>query len=188
MFLQNYYNIYSGTIVNNQASFSIIKPDGTSANALCGPSYNFQFAAPYVSSMSNMGMRGSLLFITNGAKTFYNNYASTSTPVFGLVLGDGNTPPTLSDYWLSGNQITDFTATSSVSSATDAGKITAIGTYTITNTGASDITIKEVGMLVTNTFSSPSFNYLIMRDVLDTPLTIAAGDTAELVYRITVTQ
>ena len=188
MFLQNFYNVYKGTIDKNQANFPVIKYDGTPGNALNSPSYCFQFAAPYAANMSDTGLRGSMRFISNGTRIYYDSSYNTNPVEFGIILGDGDTPPTLSDHALSGNKITDFTATSSVSSAAENGKLTVTAIFNITNTGASDFTIREIGLLVLNSFSSPTFNYLILRDVLSSPVTIAAGNAGTLIHKLIITQ
>ena len=133
----------------------------------------------------------SIYFLSNNTSIFYGSGGvSTSMPSYwGVVLGDGDAPESLSDYWLSGNQITDFTANTSITIYNDGGKVIGQATYTIRNTGASSFTIKELAISRwggSNTSPSLSKRYIIYRKVLETPLTIAAGDTGMLTFIIEI--
>ena len=142
--------------------------------------------------------------------TFTDSYAanalklgsnSSSTPYLGTVLtaltlsfgggvifGNGDTPPTPEDYKLSSDIVSGFAYSAAISKAsTDSGTgITA--TYTITNTSASAIVIKEIGVvakLMASNYSGLQYIGLLDRTVLDTPVTIPAGGVGQVVYTIT---
>ena len=108
----------------------------------------------------------------------------------GVVLGDGDTPPTFEDYTLAGNPISNFTFTASMSTLkTDDSGATIRALYTITNNNSVEITIKEIGLIVNPTQFSSSLGadkkILLERTVLDTPVTIPAGGIGQVVYTIT---
>ena len=111
----------------------------------------------------------------------------------GVVLGDGDTPPTFEDYTLAGNLISNFTFTASTSVLkTDDSGATIRALYTITNNNSEEITIKEICLIVNATqYSSGSGLYaknkiVLDRTVLDTPVTIPAGGIGQVEYTITL--
>ena len=108
----------------------------------------------------------------------------------GVVLGDGDTPPTFEDYTLAGNLISNFVFTASTSTLkTDDSGATIRALYTITNNNSEAITIKETGLIVNPTQFSSSLGadrkILLERTVLDTPVTIPAGGIGQVEYTIT---
>lgn len=113
-----------------------------------------------------------------GLRTTYATYG-------GAVLGTGTTPPSLDDYRLSGDMITDFNYTSTVSIEEVDGGVEYTAVYTITNAGADEFTIGEIGLFGT-TYGSSSASYavLIERTVLDEPVTIPAGGVGQVTYTI----
>ena len=128
------------------------------------------------------------LTLPNGASGYSKNFP-TPSPADGdrVEFGDGDTPPTLNDYKLSGNTITGCTVsfTKTVDNQDENGfTVTAI--HTITNGNSSEITIREVGRYSHAQYASGSYgNYLIDRTVLDTPVTIPAGGIGQVEYTIT---
>lgn len=99
----------------------------------------------------------------------------------GTVFGNGDTPPALEDYKLSGNVITGISATAVVNCVYEANGITTTATYTITNNNSESVTIKEIGVC-TNTSST---NYvLVERTVLESPVTIEPGGVGQVTYTI----
>lgn len=127
----------------------------------------------------------SIYVIYNGT-SYFAGTSSGSAIYSGVIIGDGDTPPALSDYCLSGNQITDFTATTTISTLYNNGKLIGIATYNITNTGASPFTIKEIGLAKVIESSSPYNRVLVTRELLETPVTIAPGDTGVVTYKIEI--
>lgn len=100
----------------------------------------------------------------------------------GVAFGDGNTPVTVDDYQLSGNHLTAYTPSYDCKINEDLDEIT--WTYTITNNGTTAFTIKEIGV-----FISASYNYynaLVLREVLDSPVTIEAGGVGQVTLKIKV--
>ena len=105
----------------------------------------------------------------------------------GVILGDGDTPPTPDDYRLAGEIITDFTYSGSLTHVVSDTAITAKAIYTITNTSDTEITIKEVGLMGANFASqlTGAQRFLLERTVLDTPVTIPAGGVGQVEYTVT---
>ena len=104
-----------------------------------------------------------------------------------LYFGDGNTAPTKSDYWLSGNQV-NLTYVSGAfsthpSPAPNDGEMLSY-VFVYRNDGNSDLVIKEVALGYTyQGFSSAYGPCIITRTVLSQPKTIKAGRQ----YAFTVT-
>lgn len=114
----------------------------------------------------------------NRTKTLGNGY---------LMLGTGSTAPTADDYCLE-LPITTNLSCDSVS----VSRTSLIKTYTatFTNSGSSDITVTEVGFIVyinykyTYMSSFSADDFLIDRTVLDTPITIPAGESRTVTYEL----
>lgn len=130
-------------------------------------------SVPSIYKLSN----NSTIYCGSSTETYHAAYA-------GVIIGDGDTAPTLSDYSLSGNQITTFTATTQVDVTYSFGKIIGTATYNITNTSASPIIIKEIGL--TKEKAGEGNRILLARSVLETPVTIAPGDTGVVTYKIEI--
>lgn len=107
----------------------------------------------------------------------------------GVIIGTGTTPPTLDDYYLSGDLITGYTYSAAVSNTYDGDRVTITALYTITNTSAADFTVGEIG-LIANLYqyndASGDKKALLERTVLDSPVTIPAGGVGQITYTITI--
>ena len=194
MFLDNWYKLLLGSLKSrNVASGNISCKaiDGTDvygfAYTRASSSYIIGLQLFYDSGTSSTDSDMPTLYaLTNGTTVYYGARSSTANPQYGVVLGDGNTPPVLSDYNLSGNQITTFSAVTAVSSSYANGKITGQATYTITNTGADAITIKEIG-IVKESKSSSGSPIMLIRSLLATPVTIQPNETGVVTWKIEIT-
>jgi len=112
-----------------------------------------------------------------------------TTPTNGrgyIILGNGTTEPTPEDYRLE-SQITENLSCDNVS----VSRNTTIKTYTATfsNSGTSPMTVTEIGYVSRfvwdYTFGDYSFdNFLMDRTVLDTPITIPAGESRTVTYEL----
>ena len=111
---------------------------------------------------------------------------TTNSAMAGVIFGNGATPPTIDDYFLSGDQITGIEYTSNVSSVIDDNGVTVTGVYTITNNNTSDITISEVGLVGPCTTGTPYYYWrcMVERTLLDTPVVIPAGGIGQVTYTI----
>ena len=111
----------------------------------------------------------------------------------GICLGNGTTAPTVSDYCLD-NDITDSLTfisgstpgnTPSGSTRTpDSGLASVTATYE-NRTGA-DIVIKEIGLMAAVGQSGVQNHFLLTRDVLNTPVTIPAGQQRAFTIHVAI--
>lgn len=111
----------------------------------------------------------------------------------GVWIGRGNTAPTENDYTLEDRIISGLTAGSPTESAAvdGDGNIYKDLIFVLTNTTASDITIKEIGYVQTFRTSSSVGGtagiidiLMLDRTVLEPPLTVPANGNAALKYRM----
>lgn len=107
----------------------------------------------------------------------------------GVVFGTGNTPPTINDTTLSGDLVSGFSYSKSVTTECGDNGVTFTALYTVTNNNAEAITISEVAIIANltkhNTSPDAPYKALLERTVLDTPVTIPAGGVGQVVYTIT---
>lgn len=112
----------------------------------------------------------------------------------GIIVGSGTTPATEDDYCLenkisglSGSVVSNITGFD-----TTGNNYYSILNITLTNNSASDVTVSEVGRIV-NMYSAGSkgstsvsnrYAFLLERTVLDVPVTIEAGSSALIEYRV----
>ena len=189
----NFLKLLVRDVNHNAGAIDLIGDDGNtvSCKMYYEPSYTGYvafFSPGYPYDSSNCGFfKGTLARIGNGTTSFSTGgNQDTYQPKMGIILGDGNTPPDPTDYWLSGNMITDFTASVAMTCTIENNKVVVVGVYTINNTSSSAFTIREIGFArsaVDN--SSASKAILLMRDVLDTPITVAGNGQATFEYRLT---
>lgn len=109
----------------------------------------------------------------------YINTMTKAPTSNGVVFGDGDKAPTEDDYWLSGNIITTLSGSGTVRKTKDDAGMTVTSSFLLTNSGTSDVTIKEVGYC-----SAYNSGALLDRTVLDEPLTIPAGGIGQVTYTI----
>ena len=120
--------------------------------------------------------------------TIGSNPFPTRQQAPGLHFGDGNTPPTTDDYYLSGNQITTLTRSHQVIECSSAGDTAeTVFTLTVKNTGTSAVTVREIAWVMPLRTNNSDRYFMFDRTVLDTPVTIAAGDFAVIRYKISLT-
>lgn len=105
----------------------------------------------------------------------------------GLIIGDGNTPPTIDDYKLE-NQITSGFSYR-LSYPTDNADVVSARKFilnlSVTNTSSDNLTIREIGYIRSSQAMDYSWNhYLMDRTVFDTPVVIAPGATKTFEYRL----
>lgn len=107
----------------------------------------------------------------------------------GVVFGTGDTAPSINDHCPSGDVISTISASYANSGVTnDEEYREQTVTYTVTNTGSEEITIKEVCLFVNvRTSSSGTYaNFMVERTVLDKPVTISAGGVGQVTYTIRI--
>jgi hypothetical protein len=112
--------------------------------------------------------------------SFFRADAGAGVSSHGIVVGSSDTPVTRDDYKL-GSQIAHGNGTGQLMyGAMSWDTPTAYGTgYLIrairvfTNNSGGDVTVKEIGVIIS--YSSSLYYFLIIRDVLSTPVTIPNG-------------
>lgn len=121
-------------------------------------------------------------------------YTSVATDA-GVTFGSGGTAATENDVMLeSPITTTDLVVTEAISRGVDSsGNPYSTITYSLTNNGASDITIREIGwkehiMAAPTQSAAPTvtdfIKTLLDRTVLSTPLVVSAGGTGTLTYTL----
>lgn len=152
--------------------------------------------APAGASCTGVDYSGSIktMYNAGGNYDYIHRFGSCSSFVKsgaseGVAFGTGDTAPTLDDYTLSGSFITTANASyTRIANFYDEG-MTLTRTYTITNTGSADITIKEVAQfarIVSSSSTSSWCYYMVDRTLLDEPVTIPAGGVGQVTYTITM--
>ena len=117
----------------------------------------------------------------------YMKHLNPSITSCGTHIGTGTTPPTINDYCFSGDLITDFTYSCSLTKNSDENGSSITALYTITNTGDTAFTIGEIGLtasLGNNNYSDIQYIGLLERTVLETPVTIEPGGVGQVTYTI----
>lgn len=103
----------------------------------------------------------------------------------GVIIGIGTAEPTIDDISLSGDMITTFSYTASVTKELNGDESIIQAVYTITNTGSEEFTIGEIG-LTAGPYGNTSWQFkaLYERTVLESPVTIPAGGIGQVTYTI----
>lgn len=172
MFTKNWYRALGQYLSYGHAGSKVVGYD-SSEWALAIPSSSFfQIAA---SSVDNIYCPSMYIM-----RTTIDHYSAG-----GVIIGDGDTAPTVNDYKLSGNLISTFTYSAAVTAEDTDDGVIITGLYTITNSGTETITIKEIGLVATPTNNSGlRYRLLIERTVLETPITIEPGGVGQVTYTI----
>jgi len=119
------------------------------------------------------------------ARNSLSTLATRSTDGLGyIILGSGTTEPTPEDYRLE-SQITTNLSCDNVS----VSRNTTVKTYTATfsNSGTSPITVTEIGYVSRTGYGTNPITYddfLMDRTVLETPITIPAGESRTVTYEL----
>ena len=163
MLTKNFYSYMRAALQKTSATFTL--PDGTT-------------------NMTNL---------SNDTPPFnaMNAWADGTTKIKGVSFGTGTTPATASDYSLESilgtTQISVATPSSVSFSRVDTYEEYSV-TFGVTNKTADAITISEVGLTAIPYSYSSSTNVLkyalVDRTVLDTPVTIPAGQSKQITYTI----
>ena len=160
MFNNNYYKMLAYSV--NGVAPNFVATEGTVTSYAAWSNIYSMMGKPYYESVG----------------TYWHSFS-------GVSFGDGDTPPTRDDYFLSGSQITAMTAVASVSTSKTDDSVTIKGIYTITNIGSEEITIKEVGLFPVVKSATLGGHIMIERTVLDNPVTIPVGGFGQVEYTIT---
>ena len=129
---------------------------------------------------------GPQIYIRTAMQTVAESAPKATIEFTKVMFGTGDTPPTINDYNLSGYFITGLVATQVTTNLINSDSLSISTLYTLTNTSAEAVTIKEVGLGQSFCYSGNSKNScLVDRTVLDTPVTIPAGGVGQVEYTIT---
>lgn len=188
MFLRNYDNMM---VLYHMSSGSTDVYNGSSEISINSASI---FGDGYINVKRSDGS------VAGFVKVYHSNNVLYITPLSrnNICIGTGVIPVTYEDYTLSGN-ILDNTKLAYVSSEvkydSESRKVIKTATYTYTNETEESITISEWGLFRKwNTsssssaikFSNSSYNILLYREVLDTPIVIEAGTTGTIKFKIEI--
>jgi len=164
-------------------------------------SFVIGFLNEFYSNLSGQGITSKntagAQYTTNpGDRIAVNDGANDSS--FGILIGSGTLTPTILDYSLS-ILIPNGTSTGQMqygavniyspttNTSTNTGYLTVSRTFT--NNSGSSVTVSEVGMAAFDGgFSGlPNQVYLILHDLLPTPITVPNGSSLTISYEIQVT-
>lgn len=177
MILKNWYRLLLSQLFH--ADVACTNTAGTTQTVSVYNGYQFSFGYDYFQCPSIYAPR--FLHTTTTFNSAIAANGSSNNAASGVYFGTGATAPSYDDYTLSGDIIHTATASTAVNIADlDNGKAIT-GKYTITNTGAEEITISEIGLV----YAFSTFRILVERTVLDTPVTIPAGGIGLVEYTIT---
>ena len=110
-------------------------------------------------------------------------YKNTSSYQW-VSFGSGTTPATVNDYKLESEITTGISVTSQDSPTTEHTDKYTLWTATFGVKASVETTISEIGLFSHVYTSSGSFITLVDRTVLDTPITIPAGQSKQITYTI----
>lgn len=105
-----------------------------------------------------------------------------------IYFGRDNTPETGESYGLKNEMSPTLISTSLTKSVVDNddGSHSSVVTATITNVSSASVTIGEIGLLESVTYSNNTTQVVFDRTPLGTPLTIQPGEVGRIVYTITM--
>ncbi len=98
--------------------------------------------------------------------------------------GSGTTPATVNDYTLESQINSDITVTNPNKVTTEQTDSYISWTATFGVKASVEITISEIGLIAKAYLSSGAVTTLVDRTVLDTPITIPAGQSKQITYTI----
>ena len=173
MFLKNWYKALTAELYNS---------DSVTGKSVYGTDTRFtkSTASAGIYGLTSLTMAGSNSCISNNNTVPYMGIVKTNY-TNGVIFGTGDTAPNTDDYILSGSIITTINGSGSVTVTADDNGCTFTGVYMLTNIGSEDITVKEMGLVMSGAYSS---YFLIERSVLDEPITISAGEIGQVTYTI----
>lgn len=195
MFLRNYDN-YMAMLMLGAAT------DSTSdqSNVHVRHSYTLGSSSEFSDgNITSKSTSGSITSVYAGCVDYYSEFITLPIALskYSICMGTGNAPATYDDYRLSGDVISYNLALVKRTVVWDSEnkKFKHAAIFTCTNTGESDVTISEWGIFrpLTNDGSmaytynnNDSWITLMFREVLDEPVTIAAGTTGTLTFSMDV--
>ena len=203
MWTRNYTNLLNSMI-------TVLSSGGSSSSFGFGNNYLFNYKntkgnvyeiCTYSSDSNYANYATASAFLSGGGVNSTANvntltkldewFRQSRTHTVYVALGSSSTEPTYEDYTL-GSLITSYSKDSSAATVTRNDDGTFTIDYRIIITATEDITVREIGIFkpVAHKGSSYSSDYnsyytLLNRMVLDEPITIASGESANVSFSIT---
>lgn len=194
---RNYYNVLTGLALTDHASISNAQPttydppirvhfaDNTYDTVSGETPSRMQVANSNISKLVANGLltpfplgKGNMTYVTSYGDSFYTYYAT------GVQFGSGSTPATYEDYktespLTSGLSVADTNGTLVTPSTLDNTHLKSRRTYTVTNSGATTLTINEICLFANypRVYGTGACWVLLYREVLDTPIMLAQGES-----------
>ena len=193
MLLRNYYEIYrkisstvnlknvqGTTITGKYLSFD-------SSSILDGVSLKFMTNSDSSNNSKNYGYNQfgcAYCCVNNGNPESITNFRFMGIPLIGV--GTGNTPVTYEDYKLDNIIALPQSNYNIVDITDESGEAIGLSLKVVcNNTTGSDVTIKEIGVYSgCNTKTSTGIPFLVMREILNTPVTVPNGSSAVISFNI----
>ena len=142
----------------------------SSTSASTTPSQQNMFIKPYNGMLSQTASPKELRV---GSSSMLIGYCTN------FVVGSGTTPVTSDDYKVE-QEIVSGLACDAVTTQVHEDTHTVVFRKTIRNTSSADITVSEVGLTGAVNTNSGMSQALIYREILQTPVTIAPGESATI--------
>ena len=170
MFTKNWYKALAATATQTSGKDTYTAIDGVTTNLVTNNEYYIQYGRDTETKQCPSIYR------------MRTSYSSSS----GVILGTGNTPPTIDDCKLSGDLVTGYIYSVTVTHNIDEYGVTSTALYTITNTSSKTITIGEIGLMavLSSGGANAQSQALVERTVLEAPLTIEPEGVGQLTYTI----
>lgn len=147
--------------------------------------YDFKYSHNGSAGSFNYGLFYALNSNANTRNPYIGKLITTYSGYGGVIFGDGNIPVTIDDYCLSGNIITTLSGNGTVTWTASDTELVGESTFLLTNTGTSEVTIRECG-LFGGANNNNGYTRMLDRTVLDTPVTIPAGGVGQIVYTVRI--
>lgn len=179
---RNYYNLLTSQILCDDTQTSSSQPSSYDPPVMLRTVAGAWYNSP-LSDSAAMGYTKNLLF--NGKGEGRYGWAANVIPGggFGVGFGSGSTPASYDDYALqspissgiSGGSVTGALTQASAYDS-DTHKISSIRSYTFTNSSASNITVRELG-LFTRPISMSTNIVMIYHEVFDEDIVLEPGES-----------
>lgn len=175
MFTKNFYSILACGVL------------GIEATKVGVTYYSGLKSGPSGDNLNSWKHEGTCLYNTTSAWAPLISRHKTDNSAGGVVFGDGSVPPTPDDYNLSGTEITTLSVSNvCVTNATKYEYAAITSTFTLTNTGANEVTIREVALFSHCWSTGSEWVVMVERTVLDAPVVIAPGGVGQVSYTIRI--
>lgn len=191
MWTRNYYNLLTAMFIADDPGMSTSAPSSYQPpvrvrrlngnyfepNVMTNPQGAYSASLGRQMGCLMLDKLGATLITTNGQTNDYN---------MGILVGSGSTPASYEDYQLDELITSGITLVSTTGTLTetafdnDTHIMTSKRSFTLNNSSGSNITISEIGLSIgcySYNSSNHGFQTLVYREVLDSPVTLAPGES-----------